>query len=122
MEAGRHGGMEAWRLVACGLRLGTLEPWNFGTLEPWNPATEFKAGWSTPYEIPKKYEDLGYLSNMQDGILQICVKMNHDVIFQRFDLKKLSPTRRITFDLSDRKDHFVPDLFIDLNGQFYMIL
>ena len=86
-----------------------------------NPATEFKVNWGTPYEIPKKYEDLGYLSNMQDGILQICVKMNHDVIFQRFDLKKLSPTRRITVDLSDREDHFVPDLFTDFNGEFYMI-
>ena len=56
-----------------------------------NPATEFKVNWGTPYEIPKKYEDLGYLSNMQDGILQICVKMNNDVIFQRFDLNKFKP-------------------------------
>jgi hypothetical protein len=86
-----------------------------------NPAEEFKVSWGTPYEIPKKYEDLGYLSNLEDGILQISVKLTTDVIIQRFDLKKLSPTNRLTIDLSKKPGHFIPDMFTDFNGQFYMI-
>jgi hypothetical protein len=85
-----------------------------------SPADEFRVSWGTPYEIPKKYEDLGYLSNMEDGILQISSKMTTDVIIQRFDIKKLAPTNRITIDLSKKPDHFVPDLFASVNENFYM--
>ncbi len=85
-----------------------------------NPAEEFNVSWGVPYEIPKKYTDLGYLSNLEDGILQISAKYAADVIIQRFDLKKLSPTNRLAIDLSKKPDHFVPDLFTDFNNEFYM--
>jgi hypothetical protein len=86
-----------------------------------SPADEFKVTWGTPYEIPKKYEDLGYLSNLEDGILQISAKLTMNVIIQRFDLQRLSPTNRITIDLSRKPDYFVPDMFTSINSEFYMI-
>lgn len=86
-----------------------------------NPADEFTVKWGTPYEIPKKYEDIGYLGNLDDGIIQISAKLTTDVLIQRFDLQKLTPTNRLNIDLSKKPDRFVPDLFADFNNEFYMI-
>jgi hypothetical protein len=86
-----------------------------------NPATEFKFNWGVPFEIPKKYEDLAFLSNMQDGIIQVCGRQTTDIIIQRIDLKKLMLTSRITLDLSKKPDHYLPDLFTRWDNDFYML-
>jgi len=85
-----------------------------------NPEDDFEVSWGLPYDLPKKYNDLGYIGNMVDGILQICLKKNKEILIQRFDLDKFKATNQIHMDISKMPDRFVPDLFTRYNGNFYM--
>ena len=85
-----------------------------------SPADKFKVVLGSPYELPKKYDDMGYIGNLEDGILQICVKQSKEVLIQRFNLDRLSATNQLKIDLSEKPDRFIPDLFSRYNGNFYM--
>lgn len=85
-----------------------------------SPEEKFNVTWGIPYELPKKYDDLGYIGNMEDGILQICMKKNKEILIQRFNMDKLRATSQLHMDISKIPDRFVPDLFTRYNENFYM--
>ncbi len=85
-----------------------------------DPAKRFNVAWGSPFEFQKKYEDLGFYSNMKDGIIQVSIKQTKDVLIQRFDIDKLRQSSEFNIDLSKMPDHFTPDLFCMLKGNFYM--
>ena len=84
------------------------------------PAGEFNVVWGKPYELPKKYDDYGYLGNLKEGIIQISTRGTKNVLIQRFDVESLSPTKSYDIDLSEMSGHFVTDLFTFFNGSYYM--
>jgi hypothetical protein len=91
-----------------------------GFVQTAGPTDEFSVKWGTPHEFSKKYNDLGYVGNMKDGILQISLNRKADVLIQRFSTDKLSPTNLLSLDIGHMPDHFVPDLFTWFGNYFYM--
>ncbi|OFX24405.1 MAG: hypothetical protein A2033_03740 [Bacteroidetes bacterium GWA2_31_9] len=83
-------------------------------------ASDFKVVWGAPYEIPKKYEDKGYFGNMNDGIVQISMKPEKEMIIQRFDPTKLALTKQDNIDITKMPSGFIADLFTMHKGKFYM--
>lgn len=91
-----------------------------GFVQTAGPTGEFSVKWGAPHEFSKKYNDLGYVGNMKDGILQISLNRKADVLIQRFSTDKLSPTNLLSLDIGRMPDHFVPDLFAWFGNYFYM--
>ena len=65
-----------------------------GYVQNGGPADEFKVVMGATHEFPKKHEDMGYLGNMKEGILQISINRKADVFIQRFSTDKLAPTEQ----------------------------
>lgn len=103
-----------------GLLLALLFLPFLGYVQNGNPAEEFKVVMGTLHEFPKKYEDMGYLGNLKEGIIQLSVNRTSDLLIQRFSVDKLAPTNQMKIDLSKKPDHFVPDLFTWFGDSFYM--
>lgn len=85
-----------------------------------SPADEFKVVMGPLHEFPKKCEDLGYLGNMKEGILQISLDRKANILIQRFSTDKLAPTGLVRIDISEMPDRFVPDQFTWFGGNLYM--
>ena len=77
---------------------------------------DFKLG--SEYELPRKSEDLAFVGNEKDGIINLSLK-KEELIIVRFDPKTLNKTIEKKIDLPDATRNFNSEDVIDFNNQNY---
>jgi hypothetical protein len=79
----------------------------------------FKLGME--YELPRKTEDLAFLGNEKDGIVNLSLK-KEELIVTRFDSKSLNKTMEKIIDLPEATKNFNSEKVIDFNnGNYYWL-
>src|SRR3954466_12328306 len=69
--------------------------------------------WGEEYELPKRYEDLGFVGNSTDGYIQIAHRNHESLSFQKFDTK---------LHLTGEKEADISNLPRDYNNEFFTLL
>ena len=74
--------------------------------------------WGEEYELPKRFEDLGFIGNSTDGYLQIGHRDHEALSFQKFDTK-LHFTGEQETDISNLPRDYTNEFFTQLGNKYY---
>ncbi|MEO6230515.1 MAG: hypothetical protein ABJB11_02635 [Ferruginibacter sp.] len=78
----------------------------------------FKTG--SEYTLPRNTEDLAFLGNEQDGIINLSLKKD-EMIIVRFDPKTLNSTSEKVIKLPETTKNFNSEIAIDFNSNYYWL-
>ena len=81
-----------------------------------NNKFSFKLGME--YELPRKTEDLAFVGNEKDGIVNLSIK-KEELIIVRFDTKTLNKTIEKKIDLPEATKNFLSEQVVDFNNNNY---
>jgi len=81
-------------------------------------STKFTFKLGEEYTLPRKSEDLIYMGNDRDGILNLSLK-KEELTILRFDGKTLEKTSERVIPLSDATKNFVSETVLDFGGKYY---
>jgi len=73
------------------------------------------------YELPRRTEDLAFVGNEKDGIVNLSIK-KEELMVVRFDMKSLTKTMEQKIDLPDATRNFTSEKVVDFNnGNYYWL-
>lgn len=78
----------------------------------------FKTG--SEYTLPRNTEDLAFLGNEKDGIINLSLKKD-EMIIVRFDPKTLNSTSEKVITLPEATKNFNSEIAIDFNSKYYWL-
>ncbi len=78
----------------------------------------FKSG--SEYNLPRKTEDLAFLGNEKDGIVNLSIKKD-ELNIVRFDPKTLNTTNEKVIELPEVTKNFISETVIDFNSNYFWI-
>lgn len=78
----------------------------------------FKIG--SEYALPKRSDDLSFIGNEKDGILNLFLEKEKLSIF-RFDPATLEKTSEKVIELAERTKYFASEIFVDFGDKYYWL-
>ena len=78
----------------------------------------FKLG--SEYELPRKSEDLSFLGNEKDGIVNLTLKKDELTII-RFDPKTLEQTSEKVIELPEKTKNFNSETLVEFSGNYFWV-
>ncbi len=91
------------------------------SISSYSQSSKFNFKLGTEYELPRKTEDLAFIGNEKDGIVNLSLK-KEELIIVRFDPKTLNKTMEKKIDLPEATKNFNSEKVIDFNNGEYFWL
>ncbi len=74
----------------------------------------------TEYELPRKTEDLSFIGNENDGIVNFSIKKD-ELTLLKFDYNSLKQTGEKTIPVEEKSRYFISETLIDLGNKYYWL-
>jgi hypothetical protein len=78
----------------------------------------FKLG--TEYDLPRKTEDLSFIGNENDGLVNLSTKKD-ELTLLKFDYKTLTQTGEKVIPIEEKSKYFVSETLIDFGSNYYWL-
>lgn len=78
----------------------------------------FKLG--TEYDLPRKTDDLSFIGNEKDGIVNVSTK-NDELSLLRFDYNSLKQTDEKVIPIEEKSKYFVSETLVDFGTKYYWL-
>jgi hypothetical protein len=78
----------------------------------------FKLG--TEYELPRKTDDLSFVGNQNDGIINLSTKKD-ELTLLKFDYNTLNKTDEKVIPIEEKSKYFVSETLIDFGDKYYWL-
>jgi hypothetical protein len=78
----------------------------------------FKLG--SEYELPRKSEDLSFIGNEKDGIVNLSIKKD-ELNILKFDYKTLNQTGEKVVTIEEKSKYFVSEKLLDFGANYYWL-
>ncbi len=81
---------------------------------------DFTISWGSDYKFPKGHADLGFIGNMEDGFVQISLRIGKTMILQAFS-GKLKATKQVTVDIKTFPRGLTHEGFYKVGGKYFWL-
>ncbi len=81
---------------------------------------KFDIKWGGLFELPKKYSEIAFLGNEEDGFVQFSQKSNKEMLIHQFDKSTLRVKKTKYIDLKEMPDKYMTDLIQKWGDSYYM--
>ncbi len=102
-------------LAACSMLTST-----FSQPAPAPGSEDFSVAWGSEYKFPKGHIDLGFIGSIDDGFVQMSLRMGKTMIMQGFNAK-LKMTKMVTVDISAMPRSFIHEGFYKVSGKYFWL-
>ncbi|MEO6718957.1 MAG: hypothetical protein ABIN67_01285 [Ferruginibacter sp.] len=92
----------------------------FLSLVSYSQSKKFSFQLGSEYNLPRKTEDLAFLGNEKDGIVNLSLK-KEELNIVRFDPKTLNTTTEKVIELSEATKNFNSETVIDFNSNYFWL-